>query len=82
MLAASGFGEALAAFDRERSRASSPARAVPDQLVAALGAIGDGNLVRAYAAAYRQAGVTLPAIRPIGFPDAPHVRPTLQAFAS
>jgi len=82
MLAASGFGEALAAFDRGRSQASSPAHAVPDQLVGALGAIGDANLVRAYAGAYRQAGVTLPAIRPIGFPDAPHVRPTLQAFAS
>jgi len=82
MLAASGFGDALAAFDREKGRTSSPATAVPDQLVAALGAIGDAGAVRAYAGAYRQAGVTLPAIRPIGFPDAPHTRPTLQAFAA
>jgi alkanesulfonate monooxygenase SsuD/methylene tetrahydromethanopterin reductase-like flavin-dependent oxidoreductase (luciferase family) len=82
MLAASGFGEALAAFDREKGRASSPALAVPDQLAGALGAIGDASLVRAYASAYRRAGVTLPAIRPIGFPEAPHVRPTLQAFAA
>jgi hypothetical protein len=34
------------------------------------------------AAAYRWTGVTLPAIRPIGFPDAPHCCPTLQAFAA
>ena len=26
----------------------------------------------------RQAGVTLPAIRPMGFPDAPHYLPTLE----
>jgi alkanesulfonate monooxygenase SsuD/methylene tetrahydromethanopterin reductase-like flavin-dependent oxidoreductase (luciferase family) len=82
MLNASGFGEALAAFDRARSQAASPAQAVPDQLVEALGGIGDGSVVRSYETAYRQAGVTLPAIRPIGFPDAPHYRPTLQAFAA
>ena len=82
MLAASGFGEALAAFDRDRSRASAPGQAVPDQLVGALGAIGNADLVRTYAGAYRQAGVTLPAIRPIGSLDAPHVRPTLRGFAS
>jgi hypothetical protein len=33
-------------------------------------------------AAYREAGVTLPAIRPIGFPDAPHYLPTLEAGAA
>ncbi len=82
MLTASGFGDALAAFDRDRSKGSSPARVVPDQLVGALGGIGDGSVLSNYVAAYRQAGVTLPAIRPIGFPDAPHYRPTLQAFAS
>jgi len=82
MLIASGFGEAIAAFDRGKGQASSPGLAVPDPLVRALGGIGDANVVHAYASAYRQAGVTLPAIRPIGFPDAPHYRPTLQAFAS
>ncbi len=82
MLAASGFGDALAAFDREKNRTSSPGIAVPEQLVNALGAIGKETQVRAYAGAYRQAGVTLPAIRPIGFPDAPNVRPTLQVFAA
>ncbi len=81
MLAASGFGEVLGAFDRARAGSASPAQAVPDRLVEALGGIGDEGVVRAYAAAYRQAGVTLPAIRPIGFPDAPHYRPTLRAFA-
>ncbi len=82
MLTASGFGEALAAFDRARVQAASLAQAVPDQLVEALGGIGDESVVHAYAAAYCQAGVTLPAIRPIGFPDAPHYRLTLQAFTS
>jgi hypothetical protein len=28
--------------------------------------------------AYRDVGVTLPAIRPIGFPDASHYLPTLE----
>lgn len=82
MLTASGFGEALAAFDQSKDRAASPAQAVPDQLVRALSGIGDRNVVHAYAAAYRQAGVTLPAIRPIGFSDAPHYRPSLEAFAA
>jgi alkanesulfonate monooxygenase SsuD/methylene tetrahydromethanopterin reductase-like flavin-dependent oxidoreductase (luciferase family) len=77
MLAASGFGEELAAFDRDRS-----ARSVPDRLAQALGGIGDRAVLRAYVAAYRSAGVTLPAVRPIGFPDAPHYRPTLEALAS
>jgi alkanesulfonate monooxygenase SsuD/methylene tetrahydromethanopterin reductase-like flavin-dependent oxidoreductase (luciferase family) len=77
MLAASGFGEELAAFDRDRS-----GRSVPDRLAQALGGIGDRAVLRAYVAAYRSAGVTLPAVRPIGFPDAPHYRPTLEALAS
>ena len=77
MLAASGFGEELAAFDRDRS-----GRSVPDRLAQALGGIGDRAVLRAYVAAYRSAGVTLPAVRPIAFPDAPHYRPTLEALAS
>ncbi len=81
MLTASGFGQALAIFDRKKSVESAPARAVPDQLASALGGIGDEGVVHAIAAAYRQAGVTLPAIRPIGFPDAGHFHPTLEAFA-
>jgi hypothetical protein len=81
MLTAGGFGDALAAFDRAGTTASSPAEAVPDELVETLGGIGDEATVRAYASAYREAGVTLPAIRPIGFPAAPHYRATLQAFA-
>ncbi len=81
MLTASGFGEELAAFDRDRARASSPGSAVPDRLAGALGGIGDRNALREYVAAYRQAGVTLPAVRPISFPDAPPYRPTLEALA-
>ncbi len=81
MLAASGFGEELAAFDRDRNRHPSPGRAVPDRLAEALGGIGNQNAIREYVAAYRRGGVTLPAVRPIGFPDAPHYRPTLEALA-
>lgn len=81
MLAASGFGEELAAFDRDRSAAASPGRAVPDRLARALGGIGDRAILRQYVAAYESAGVTLPAVRPIAFPDAPHYRPTLEALA-
>lgn len=81
MLTASGFGEELAAFDRDRARHPSPGRAIPDRLAGAFGGIGDLTALRAYVAAYRQAGVTLPAVRPIAFPDAPHYRPTLEAGA-
>jgi alkanesulfonate monooxygenase SsuD/methylene tetrahydromethanopterin reductase-like flavin-dependent oxidoreductase (luciferase family) len=81
MLAASGFSEDLAAFDREKGKYSSPGPAIPNRLAAALGGIGDVHAVREYVTAYRRAGVTLPAIRPIAFPDAPHFRPTLGALA-
>ena len=80
MLRASGFGEALAAFDRDRSR-GTPADAVPRVLTDALGAIGDRARLRAYVDEYRAAGVTLPAVRPIGAPEAPYARPTLEAVA-
>jgi alkanesulfonate monooxygenase SsuD/methylene tetrahydromethanopterin reductase-like flavin-dependent oxidoreductase (luciferase family) len=80
MLRASGFGDAIAAFDRDRGRVR-PADAVPPALTAALGAIGDRAAVRAAVEAYRAAGVTLPVARPIGAPEAPHARPTLEAAA-
>src|SRR5262247_2508116 len=64
----------IAAWDR----ASTPA-AVPDRLADALGAVGDASALGRLVAAYREAGVTLPAIRPIAFPDAPHYLPTLEA---
>jgi alkanesulfonate monooxygenase SsuD/methylene tetrahydromethanopterin reductase-like flavin-dependent oxidoreductase (luciferase family) len=76
MLRASGFAEALAAFDRDRDRRPA-ADAVPSALGGALGAIGDGITVRAYVDSYRAAGVTLPAVRPIGGADAPHAADTL-----
>jgi hypothetical protein len=74
MLEHSGFGAELHAYDR-----TPRPEAVPDRLASALGAVGDFNRLSAFVAAHRTAGVTLPAIRPIGFPDAPHYRPTLEA---
>ena len=82
MLMASGFSEELAAFDRDRARHPSPGHAVPDRLASALGGIGDQDVVRRSVAAYRAAGVTLPAVRPIGVPDAPHYRASLAALAT
>ncbi|MBI2159142.1 MAG: LLM class flavin-dependent oxidoreductase [Candidatus Rokubacteria bacterium] len=70
MLEAGGLGEGVRAFDRDGT--------VPESFAGALGAIGDGAAARAYVAAYRQAGVTLPAIRPITFPDAPWYARTLE----
>lgn len=81
MLIASGFGEELAAFDRDRAAHPTPGRAVPDRLARAVGGIGGRQALVEFIAAYRQAGVTLPAIRPIGFPEAPHYRATLEAVA-
>jgi alkanesulfonate monooxygenase SsuD/methylene tetrahydromethanopterin reductase-like flavin-dependent oxidoreductase (luciferase family) len=78
MFRASGFGDALAAFDRDRSPGRD-ADAVPPVLVDALGAIGDARRARAEVEAYRAAGVTLPVVRPIGPPEAAHARGTLEA---
>ena len=81
MLTASGFGEDLAAFDSEKPHHPSPGRAVPDSLCRALSGIGNPNVLRDFVAAHREAGVTLPAVRPIGFPEASHYRPTIEAMA-
>jgi F420-dependent oxidoreductase-like protein len=74
MLEHSGFGADLAAYDRAPRPDS-----VSDRLASALGAIGDFKAVQSFVAAHREAGVTLPALRPIGFPDAPHYVPTVEA---
>ena len=74
MLQQSGFSAEIATYDR----APGPA-AVPDRLAGALGAIGDFRAISDAVAAHRDAGVTLPAIRPIAFPDAPHYLPTMEA---
>lgn len=74
MLEHSGFGAELRAYDR-----TPRPEAVSDHLASGLGAVGDFSGLSAFVAAHRAAGVTLPAIRPIGFPDAPHYRPTLEA---
>ncbi len=79
MLELSGLSEEVAAFKREREKRASPGEAVPLRLAEALGGIGGSERVRAFIGEHRKAGVTLPAVRPIGFPDAPHYRPTLEA---
>jgi hypothetical protein len=70
MMEASGLGEGLRAFDRDG--------AVPESMAQVLGAVGDAAAAGAYLNAYREAGVTLPAVRPITFPDAPWYRRTLE----
>ena len=70
MLDASGHGASLRRFDAGQK--------ADDALVDALGGIGSAAHCRAYVAAYRDAGVTLPAIRPITFPEAPWYRRTLE----
>lgn len=73
MLQAAGLGDGVAVFDRDRR--------VPDALAEALGGIGDARAARAYVEAYRKAGVTLPAVRPITSPDAPWYRRTVEEAA-
>jgi alkanesulfonate monooxygenase SsuD/methylene tetrahydromethanopterin reductase-like flavin-dependent oxidoreductase (luciferase family) len=80
MFQASGFADALAAFDRDRAPGRDAA-AVPRAMVEALGAIGDARRVRAEVEAYRTAGVTLPIVRPINSVEAPFARGTLEAAA-
>ena len=77
MLEKSGFGAEIAAW----SAAPGPAT-VDDRLARGLGAVGDSAALQTLMAAYREAGVTLPAVRPIGFPDAPHYLPTLEVGAA
>jgi len=74
MMEASGLGEHIAAYDRDGE--------VPVDLARALGAVGEAAAARAYVTAYREAGVTLPAVRPITFPDAPWARATLEEAAA
>jgi alkanesulfonate monooxygenase SsuD/methylene tetrahydromethanopterin reductase-like flavin-dependent oxidoreductase (luciferase family) len=73
MMQAAGLGEGLAAFDRTGE--------VPVALAEALGGLGDAATARAFVEAYRAAGVTLPAVRPITVPEAPWFRRTLEVAA-
>jgi alkanesulfonate monooxygenase SsuD/methylene tetrahydromethanopterin reductase-like flavin-dependent oxidoreductase (luciferase family) len=77
MLEQSGFQAELAAYDR-----LPRPDAVPDRLASALSAVGDFKTLSAFVSAHRDAGVTLPALRPIGFPDATHYVPTVEAGAA
>ena len=70
MLEASGLGKEIAAFDRSGE--------VAEPLTRAVGAVGKPDAGRAFVRAYRDAGVTLPAIRPITPPEAPWYRRTLE----
>ena len=73
MLGASDHGGSLKKFDETK--------VADDALLNALGGIGDRATCRAYVDQYRAAGVTLPAVRPITFPDAPWYRRTLEEAA-
>jgi alkanesulfonate monooxygenase SsuD/methylene tetrahydromethanopterin reductase-like flavin-dependent oxidoreductase (luciferase family) len=73
MLEAAGLRAELAAFDRDGE--------VPVAMAEALGGLGTAEAGRDYVDAYRRAGTTLPAIRPITFPDAPWFRRTLEEAA-
>jgi alkanesulfonate monooxygenase SsuD/methylene tetrahydromethanopterin reductase-like flavin-dependent oxidoreductase (luciferase family) len=73
MMEAGGLRVALASYDRDG--------VVPEAMANTLGGIGDAAIARAYLESYRRAGVTLPAVRPITFPDAPWYRRTLEEAA-
>jgi alkanesulfonate monooxygenase SsuD/methylene tetrahydromethanopterin reductase-like flavin-dependent oxidoreductase (luciferase family) len=73
MLEQARLGDALKAFDRDGQ--------TPVALAEALGAVGETARCRAYLEAYRHAGATLPAVRPITFPEAPWYRRTLEEAA-
>ena len=73
MLEAAGLGSEVAAFDRDG--------VVPAAMAEALGGLGSVQAARDYVDAYRRAGATVPAIRPITFPDAPWFRRTLEEAA-
>ena len=73
MLETAGLRAELAAFDRDG--------VVPAAMAEALGGLGSAEAARDYVEAYRRAGTTLPAIRPITFPDAPWYRRTLEEAA-
>jgi hypothetical protein len=73
MFQASGLAEAVRAFDVDGR--------VSERLARAVGRVGDARVCAAYVAAYRDAGVTLPVIRPIGWPDAPWCHATIEAAA-
>jgi len=73
MMEASGLGEHLESFDRDGK--------TPVKLAEELGAVGDPAAARIYMDAYVRAGATLPAVRPITFPDAPWYARTLEEAA-
>ena len=73
MLDTAGLGAELGVFDRDG--------VVPAAMAEALGGLGTPEAAREYVDTYRRAGTTLPAVRPIGFPEAPWYRRTLEEAA-
>jgi F420-dependent oxidoreductase-like protein len=73
MLEAAGLRAEVAAFDRDGT--------VTVAMAETLGGLGSPEAAREYVDAYRRAGVTLPAIRPITFPEAPWYHRTLEEAA-
>ena len=73
MLETAGLRAELTAFDRDG--------VIPAAMAEALGGLGSAEAARDYVDAYRRAGTTLPAIRPITFPEAPWYRRTLEEAA-
>ncbi len=71
MFEASGYAADVAQFDRTG--------AVSEHIAQALGCVGNAAELAAWVKRYRQAGVTLPAIRLIGWPQASWWRATLEA---
>lgn len=71
MFVTSGYAEEVAEFDRTG--------VVSQHLAHAVGCVGNGGEPAAFVKRYRQAGVTLPAIRLIGWPQASWYRATVEA---
>jgi alkanesulfonate monooxygenase SsuD/methylene tetrahydromethanopterin reductase-like flavin-dependent oxidoreductase (luciferase family) len=71
MFEASGYAADVSRFDREA--------VVSEHIAQALGCVGSAADLAAWVGRYRHAGVTLPAVRPIGWPHAPWWRATVEA---
>jgi alkanesulfonate monooxygenase SsuD/methylene tetrahydromethanopterin reductase-like flavin-dependent oxidoreductase (luciferase family) len=69
MLESSGYGADIAAFDAAQGDAAAMRRAISDDFLDALTAVGDEPAIRAGVNRYRDAGVTLPCVGPISGTD-------------
>ena len=69
MLERSGYSGDIAAFDAAKGDVGAMRRAISDDFLDALTAVGDEQTVRAGVERYRDAGVTLPSVGPISKTD-------------